>query len=302
MEITLSGATGFVGTPLCEALSGEGHQLRILTRSPDRAAPGLPAGARAIRWDGDSSPTEGMDGADAVIHLAGESVTGRWTDEKKQRILDSRVNGTRAIVQAIGQANNPPRTLVSASAVGYYGDRGDQELTEAAEPGDDFLADVAKAWEAEAAAAEALGVRVVRLRIGIVLARGGGALGEMLLPAQLGLGGPLGSGLQWWSWIDREDLISLIRFAVQQDSLTGAVNATAPDPERQRDFAKKLGRVLGRPAFLPAPAFALRLILGGFAAELLSSKLVLPQAAQEAGFRFAHPRLEGSLENALNSV
>lgn len=302
MEITLSGATGFVGRPLCEALGGAGHHLRILTRSPEQASASLPTGSRALGWDGSSAPSEGVDGADVVIHLAGESVTGRWTAAKRQRILDSRVQGTRAVVDAIGHASQRPKTLISASAVGYYGDRGDQELVESAEPGSDFLADVAMAWEREAAQAEGLGVRVVRLRIGIVLARGGGALGEMLTPAKLGLGGPLGSGLQWWSWIDRADLLSLIQFAVESESIAGAVNATAPEPERQRDFAKKLGRALHRPAFLPAPAFALRLMLGGFATELLSSKLVLPQAAQDAGFTFNHPRLESSINNALHSA
>lgn len=301
MQITLSGGTGFLGTPLCAKLAGDGHELRVLTRSPERASRGLPASVNAVQWDGSAPPLEAVDGSDAVIHLAGETVTGRWTDEKRRRILDSRVAGTRAVVQAIGDAKSPPRTLVSASAVGYYGDRGDQELREDAAPGDDFLADVAKAWEKEALAAEALGVRVVRLRIGIVLAKGGGALGEMLTPARLGLGGPLGSGLQWWSWIDRGDLISLIDFALTRDSLAGAVNATAPEPERQKDFAKILGRVLGRPAFLPAPEFALRLILGGFADELLSSKLVLPAAAEEAGFVFRRPQLDAALRGVLAS-
>ena len=289
----MSGATGFVGPALKAELEARGDRVVGFSR---RGGPGR------VQWDPVAArpPAEAFDGMDAVIHLAGESVVGLWTAAKRKVIQDSRIVGTRNLVAAFGQLDRPPATLISASAVGYYGDRGDEELTEESAPGEGFLPDTCLGWEEAALEAENLGVRVVRLRIGIVLATGGGALGAMLLPFKMGLGGPLGSGRQWSSWITRKDLIRLVMFALDRDDVAGAVNATAPNPERQKDFAKTLGRVLRRPAFLPAPAFALKLILGGFSAELLSSKKVLPKAAESYGFAFEQPGLEPALRQILS--
>lgn len=301
MRITLTGATGFVGTELCKQLAAEGRRLAAVGRNAERARRTVPDLQSAFEYDSDGrTPVDAVDGADAIVHLAGESVVGLWTAEKRRRIRDSRVLGTERLVQSIGAAARPPKVMVCASAVGYYGDRGEELLTEQSARGDGFLADVAEEWERAATAAEALGLRVVRLRIGIVLAAGGGALGSMLTPAKLGLGGPLGDGNQWWSWIDREDLIGLIRFALDNDEVSGPVNATAPEPVRQKDFAKTLGAVLHRPAFLPAPAFVLRAVLGGFSEELLSSKQVAPAAAQGAGYEFRRPQLEPALRAILD--
>jgi hypothetical protein len=238
---------------------------------------------------------------DAVVHLAGETIAGRWTPEKKRKIYDSRVLGTRNLVEGLTRldAQEKPKVLVSASAVGYYGDRGDERLTEEAPPSEGFLSKVCQDWEREARRAEELGLRVVRLRFGIVLGPGGGALQTMLPLFKLGLGGPLGSGRQWWSWVHLDDVVGLITFALENEAFSGAVNATAPNPVRQREFARTLGRVLRRPAALPAPAFALRLALGEFAGELLASTQAIPQKAQEMGYRFKYPELEGALRQIL---
>jgi uncharacterized protein (TIGR01777 family) len=232
---------------------------------------------------------------DAVVHLAGETIAGRWTPEKKKRIYESRVQGTHRLVDAISTLDERPKVLISASAVGYYDDRGDDVLTEDAPPGGGFLSRVCRDWEREAQRAEELGLRVVRLRFGIVLGPGGGALQTMLPLFKLGLGGPLGSGRQWWSWVHRDDVVGLIELALKNEELSGPANATAPNPIRQREFAKTLGRVLKRPAVLPAPAFALKLTLGEFANELLASTRAIPKRAQELGYRFEYAELEGAL-------
>ena len=300
MRILITGATGLIGRALCSSLAAGGHELHVLSRSPKSAKESLPAVREAFRWTSSQAPPPPcFEGVDAIVNLAGESVVGRWTEAKKQAIVESRVDGTRLLIDGLREAAGRPRVLISGSAVGFYGDRGDEELTEESAPGDDFLADTSVAWEREALAAEELGVRVVTLRTGIVLAKEGGALGQMLLPAKLGLTGPLGSGSQWWSWIHRDDLIGLIRFAIEREELSGPLNGTAPNPVRQKEFAQTLGQVLSRPAFLPAPEFALKAILGGFSEELLSSKRVLPAAAQAHGYSFAHPDLEGALRAAL---
>ena len=299
MTVLISGATGFVGRALCERLGAAGHEVRAFSRSPRRAARSLPA-VELFAWDAENEepPPESLDGVDAIVHLAGEPVFGRWTRAKRQAIVSSRVDSTQRLVSAIARREQKPAVLICASAIGYYGDRGEQELTESAAPGDDFLAETSVAWERTAREAEQHGVRVVSLRIGVVLAPDGGALEQMLPPAKLGLGGPLGSGKQWWSWISRDDLLALIEFLLDNDA-SGPVNAVAPHPVRQREFARALGRVLHRPGFLPAPAFALKLILGGFSTELLSSKRVLPAAAERLGFRFQDPDLEPCLRRLL---
>ncbi len=300
MDVLISGATGLVGGRLTARLAAAGHRCRALSRDPAHARARVPALAEAYPWSPteEPPPPEALRGVDAVVHLAGESVVGRWTEAKRRAIHDSRVIGTRNLVTALRALEAPP-TLVSASAIGFYGDRGDLPLTESAPAGEGFLADVCRGWEAAAAEAEALGARVVRLRIGLVLGARGGALDAMLRPFRLGLGGPLGGGLQWWSWIHLEDVVGLIEQALVDDRLRGAVNATAPQPLRQREFARVLGRSLGRWAVLPVPRRALELALGDFASELLASRRVLPRAAEEARFAFAYPALEDALADLL---
>lgn len=302
MNILITGATGLVGSALCDALTQAGHAVGALSRSPDKARSRLEQLAQAWPWtplDG-APPPASLSWADAVIHLAGETVQGRWTDDKKKAILDSRVVGTRHLVEGLAalDASQRPQTLISASAIGYYGERGDDVLSEEADAGSDFLAEVCAGWESEASKAETLEVRTLRVRIGIVLSREGGALKEMLTPAKLMLNGPMGSGKQWWSWIHIEDLIRLFSAALDRD-WSGALNATAPHPERQKAFAKTLGKVIGRPAFMPVPAAMLKLVLGGFSAELLTSRRVVPRKAIDAGFEFSHPELKGALEDLM---
>lgn len=300
MRILVTGATGFVGGRLCELLRSQGHQVVALTRDTSAAKSRLPMLETAHFWDTRSGPPppEAFDGVDGVVNLAGEPVVGRWTETKKQAIRDSRVIGTENLVEGIGKARPRPKILVSASAIGFYGDRGDEELTEDSKPGNDFLANTSRQWEAAANLARGHGVSVATPRIGIVVGPGGGALQAMLTPFKLGAGGPLGSGKQWWSWIHRDDLAGLILFLLGGGH-EGVVNATAPNPVRQKDFAKVLGAVLNRPAFMPAPAFALKIVLGGFSTELLSSKRVLPKKTQAAGYRFQYPDLRPALEQAL---
>ena len=301
MRVLISGATGFVGRRLCELLADAGHSLTALSRSPDDAQQAVPQLERAFRWDADEGapPAESLEQVDGVVHLAGEPVVGRWNKRKRRAIRDSRVLGTRHLVDAVEAADRRPSTLVSASAIGYYGDRGDEILNESSPASDDFLADVCERWEEEAQRAEAMGVRVARLRIGVVIAPGGGALKAMLPPFKMGVGGPLGSGRQWWSWVHRDDLCGMIRLALESEALSGAFNATSPQPMRQKEFGKVLGKVLRRPAFVPTPALALKVLLGGFSVELLSSKRVHPARIQEAGYSFLFPELEEALRQAL---
>ncbi len=301
MRTLVTGATGFVGRRLCQLLSQSGHELVALSRDPESARKRVPELAQAFAWNPATEvpAAESLEGVDSVVHLAGEAVTGRWTAKKREAIRASRVEGTRNLVKALTLSDSRPRSIVAASAIGYYGDRGEVELEEDSASGDDFLADVCRAWEDESFRAEELGIRVVQLRIGIVLGAEGGAMQAMLLPARLGLGGPLGSGRQWWSWIHLEDLVRAVRHSLEDNELRGPVNATAPNPSRQKDFARALGRVLSRPAFLPAPGFALKLVLGGFASELLSSKRVLPGKLQKAGLDFRLPQLGAALESVV---
>ena len=300
MKVLVTGATGFVGRRLCELLKQRGHSVVALSRNSVTAKQSLPFIDQAFEWRpvSEPPPREAFDGVGGVIHLLGETVQGRWNAAKKAAIRDSRVLGTRNLVEGMARLESRPKVLVSASAIGYYGDRGDEELSEESAPGNDFLAAVSQEWESEAVAAERLGVRVVLARVSVVLGPGGGALGAMLLPFKLGAGGPLGSGRQWWSWIHRDDLAEMMIQLLKSD-FSGAVNGAAPNPLRQKEFARILGKVLRRPAFMPAPAFALKIALGGFAAELLSSKRVLPKAAQRFGFSFRYPQLEGALRELL---
>lgn len=278
-----------------------GHQVTALSRNAAKALHNMPVLEDAFDWDlmREYAPMEAFDGVDAVIHLAGESVAGgRWTKEKKDKIYNSRIQGTHHLVGSMMKAETPPKALISASAIGYYGDRDDETLTESSAPAHDFLANVCKDWETEAGRAREKDIRVASLRIGIVLGPDGGALDAMLLPAKLGANGPLGSGKQWWSWIHREDLVGIIEHTLTSN-VDGPINATSPNPVQQKEFAKVLGKVMHRPSFIPAPTFALKTILGEFSVELLSSKKVIPEKIQEAGYTFKFPDLEKALRQIL---
>jgi len=269
-----------------------------LRRAGDSAAPG-----EGPRWDPEAGriDREALEGCDAAVHLAGATISGRFTARHRRRVLESRRAGTRLLATTLAALQRPPRVLVSASAMGIYGDRGDELLTEASPPGRGFLAEVAVIWETEAMAAASAGIRVVTLRTGLVLAREGGALAPLLAPARLGLGGPLGSGRQWWSWIALDDQVAAIRHVIATETPSGPVHLVAPVAVRQAEFARTLGRVLGRPAFLPAPAFALRLLLGRGMADalLLASARLVPERLTASGFRFRFDTLESALRHVL---
>jgi uncharacterized protein (TIGR01777 family) len=283
MRIAITGASGFIGSRLCDAVRARGHAVLTIGRS---------SGER--RWDPMSGPAP-LDGVDAVIHLAGEPVaSGRWTKAKMERIRDSRVIGTRNLVAGLRAAR--PRALVSSSATGYYGDRGDEELTEDSAPGNDFLAGVCKGWEAEA---QQSGVRTVLIRTGIVLGPGGGALQKMLLPFKLGFGGRLGDGRQWMSWIHREDLVNLYLHALENESLSGPFLGTGPAPVRNVDYTRTLGRVLGRWTILPMPRLQARILLGKVIEVLFGSQRCRPKRTLESGFAFRFPELEPALREIL---
>jgi uncharacterized protein (TIGR01777 family) len=300
MNILVTGATGFIGSRLCELLHEAGYGMSALSRHPASARRRVPSLDRVFPWNSVDAPppAEALDRVHGVIHLAGERINGPWSPAKKRAIVDSRVLGTHHLVEGIKALDVRPKVLISASAIGYYGDRGEEELTEDASPGTNFLARICHAWEQEAGHARGLGLRVVHLRTGIVLGSDGGALKTLSPLFKMGLGGPLGSGRQWWSWIHREDLVHLILHILERP-MSGPVNATAPDPVRQKAFSRTLGRVLRRPAFLPAPSWMLKLVLGEFSSELLSSRRVLPQSARETGYAFRFPTLESSLRDIL---
>ena len=293
MKIVVAGGSGFIGESLVRRLVARGDDVAVLSRNPAKVRSG-----RGVQWDGKSSVawTSEIAGAGAVINLAGENVgEGRWTEERKRRLIDSRLNATNAIVAALKNAAPRQRTLINASAVGYYGFDRDEEIDEKSSKGRGFLADLTDKWESAASAAQPV-ARVVILRFGVVLAADGGALQKMMLPFRFGAGGPVGSGKQWMSWVDRDDLLSAIQWALDRESVRGTYNVTAPTPVRNRDFAKILGRVMHRPSIMPAPAFALRLAFGDMAREvLLGGQRVLPRRAQSEGFRFAYAELEPAL-------
>ena len=290
MILAVTGASGFIATRVIDLALRRGHEVVAFTRSPERAIPGCEMRAFSL----DAAPD--LRGCDAVVHLAGELVAGLWTRAKMRRICESRVLGTRRIVEAIDALDVPPEVLLCGSAIGFYGDSGDAEVTEASASGAGFLAETVRAWEAEAAKARR--TRTVFLRTGIVLGKGGGALKMMRPIFRAGLGGQVGGGRQWMSWIHLEDEARLILFAIENMDISGALNATAPWPARNADFTRALARTLRRPAFLRVPAFALR-VLGEFSRELLDSKRVLPSVATEHGFGFQFPELEPALKNLL---
>jgi uncharacterized protein len=303
MKILVTGSTGLVGTALVKALSQKGHTLCRLLRPQSAVAGGTKTGFD-VPWN-PATGELGSDsvGADAVVNLAGASIAGgRWTKGRKSLLHTSRIDTTRVLVNALAKMNPRPRVLVSASAIGYYGDRGDELLTEESKPGTDFLAGLACEWEAEALKAETLGIRVVLARFGIILARHGGALAKMLLPFKLGAGGRLGSGKQWMSWVTLEDVVGILRYAIENRAIRGALNVVAPQAAQNAEFTKVLAKTLRRPAIFPAPAFALRLALGEMAdALLLSSQRVTPQRLQQLGYRFLHADLPSALSAVLAS-
>jgi len=300
MKIVVTGATGFVGRPLVRRLLAAGHEVRALSRDPQAAQRVLPARCRSFAWDPTAATLDerALAGTDVVVHLAGESVAGgRWSAARKHAIQASRVEGTRSLVRAIGTlpVGDRPSALVSASAIGVYGDRGDAELDETASAGTGFLATVCSEWERQAFAATESGLRVVAIRVGIVLGKGGGALAKMLPLFRLGVGGRLGSGRQWMSWIHLDDLVGLFMAAVERADVCGVVNGVAPAPVPNREFTRGLGAALGRPTLLPAPSFALRLALGEMSTLLLASQRVVPAAAERLGLPFAYPTLAVAL-------
>jgi hypothetical protein len=294
VKVIVTGASGFLGSRLVERLLHEGHHVHVLGRARKR---GLPAEVGFSVWDAMTGPpaVESIEGADAVIHLAGEPVAQRWSETVKRRIMDSRRLGTKHLVQGLSHAGRKPKVLVSASASGYYGDRGDETLTESSEPGSGFLPDVCIQWEKQALAASRLSIRVAMVRSGIVLGKGGGALARMLPPFRMGVGGKLGSGQQWMSWVHVDDLISLFVFAMERDGVIGAMNGVSPGAVRNSEFTRELAAAVHRPAVFPAPQFALKLMFGEMAEIILDSQRILPKAAEEAGFRFAYPELRGAL-------
>jgi uncharacterized protein (TIGR01777 family) len=305
MRIVITGGSGLIGSALAREMGAEGHDVVVLSRRPEKVAP-LPPGVRTASWDGEraaglqgllaAGPAEGV----AVVHLAGESVaSGRWTAEKKRRIRASRLLSGQAIVEAIRRAAAPPRVLLQASAAGYYGACGDEEVGEDHAPGGDFLAELAAAWEESTVEVEALGVRRVVLRTGVVLARAGGALPALLRPFRLGAGGPLGSGRQWVPWIHLADEVGALRHLLGSAAARGPYNLTAPEPVTNRGLARALGRALHRPSLLPAPAFALHLVLGEMADMLLHGQRALPRRLLAQGYAFRYPELGAALGDLL---
>lgn len=296
----VAGGTGLIGRRLVAEWLAEGAEVTVLSRATEPA--GLPAGARSARWDGRTvgAWTEQIDGAEAVVNLAGANVgEGRWSEARKRRLRSSRIEPTRALVDAIGRAGRRPRALVQASAVGYYGDRGDEPLSEETARGRGFLPDLCRDWELASAEAEALGVRRVLLRTGVVLAREGGALAKMLPAFRLGVAGRLGDGRQWFPWIHLDDAVAAIRFLVARPDLRGPFNVTAPAPVSNAELTRELARACRRWAVVPVPEIALRLLFGEMAEVLLGGQRAVPERLTAAGFRFAHPELAGALAALL---
>ncbi|MEQ1762998.1 MAG: TIGR01777 family oxidoreductase [Pyrinomonadaceae bacterium] len=298
MRILITGASGLIGKALQESFAEKGYEMLLATRSE-------PKNPSQIQWDADTGfreeDLERLEGLDAVIHLAGENIAGlRWTEEKKKAIRDSRVFGTRSMIEAFDKLKDKPKTFISGSAMGFYGDRGDDEMTESSPAGKTFLAEVCKEWEAESRRAEDLGIRTVLLRTGIVLSKDGGALATMLTPFKLGVGGVVGDGKQWMSWVSLDDVVGIINYVLDNENVRGAVNISAPNPVTNEGFTKTLGSVLYRPTFLPLPEFAVHMVFGEMGdALLLDSTRVIPKRMNDAGYEFKYPELKAALEHAL---
>ena len=300
MNITVTGASGLIGRRLLKNFRAAGHGLLVLSR---HAGTNLPPGVGLAAWDPlqGSPPEDGLRNADVVVHLAGEPVAQRWTEISKRRIRESRVAGTRNLVKGLAALRNKPKALICASAVGYYGSRGDELLRESSAPATGFLPEVCVAWEQEAQAAETLGIRVVRIRIGIVLDARGGALKQMLTPFRMGVGGRLGDGKQWMSWIHLSDLASLFQYAVE-NPVSGVLNGVSPNPVSNADFTQELAKAVHRPAIFPVPAFGLKVLFGEMSEILLASQRVVPAAAESLGFQFRFPELGGAFADLLRTA
>ncbi len=298
MKVLITGGSGFIGQALCRTLIAAQHQPLVVSRSPEKAAKALPVGviARARVADfADEAP-------EAIINLAGEPIAeGRWTEAKKKALIESRVNITREVVDFCSRQEQPPATLISASAVGYYGDQGSRDVTEQTTPHDEFAHQLCKRWEAEAQRAESLGVRVAILRIGLVLDAGGGMLTKTAPIFKLGLGGKLGNGQQYMPWIHRNDMVGMILFLLERDDLSGAFNASAPNPVTNAEFTRELGRALKRPAVLPAPALALKLVFGEMSRLLLTGAKMLPARMEQAGYPFEYRQLDRALTDIFRA-
>ena len=305
MKIAITGATGLVGTRLVEKLHGQGNQIVVFTRNLNKAKKIFPSSAfpnlEAVQYTPQESGDwqQKISGCDAVVNLAGEPIAERWTQQQKQAILESRQLGTRKIVEAIASASQKPQVLVSGSAIGYYGTSETAEFDETSSPGADFLAEVCKQWEAEAEKVKEVGVRLVILRIGIVLANGG-ALGKMIGPFKMFAGGPIGTGRQWFSWIHRDDLVNLIAEAIASPDLTGVYNATSPNPVRMSQLCQTLGDVMNRPSWLPVPDFVLEILLGDGATVVLEGQQVLPKKTQAINFSYQYPELKAALKEIVS--
>lgn len=297
MKILITGASGLIGEALQKSFAEKGYEMLLATRHK-------PEKSNQIYWSTDTGfrdeDVSRLENLDAVVHLAGENIAGRWSSDKKQKIRESRNKGTHNLVDALLKLENKPKVLVSASAVGYYGDRADEILTEASKAGDTFLAEVCREWETEARRAEDAGIRTVLVRTGVVLSKDGGALAQMLTPFKFALGGVVGSGKQWMSWIALEDVGAIYHAAIENENLRGAVNATAPNPVTNEEFTKTLGEVLARPTVLPLPEFAVNLMFGEMGdALLLDSARVVPKRLESSGFTFKHPDLKEALAEAV---
>jgi len=303
MKIIVAGGSGFIGKALIQNLLAQKHTVVLLTRSQKANQPPARGAVHVAQWDGENLGkwTEQLEGADAVVNLSGESIAAkRWTAPQKRKIVESRIRTTRAIVKAISQTKAKPKLLINASAIGFYGNVEQGDVTESHPKGKGFLAETCSQWEEEAIKAETAGIRVIRLRIGVVLEKGGGALARMLPPFRFFMGGPLGSGKQWFPWIHREDLVGLIIFLVTHPSAAGAVNATAPNPVTMKELCQTLGNVMRRPSWAPVPAFVLKVLLGEMAENmLLTGQKVVPAKATDLGFPFKYPVLRDALEDIL---
>ncbi len=307
MRIIITGGTGLIGSALAKNLAADGHEVIVLSRNPARHT--FPAGIRGEKWDSKTAVGWGhlADGAEAIVNLAGAPIAGtgllpsRWTEERKHRIRQSRIDAGTAVTEAIAAASKKPKVLIQSSGADYYGDvQSDQIITEAAPNGSGFLADVTVAWEASTAAVEAMGVRRAIIRSGMVLSLESGALPITVLPFKFFAGGPLGSGQQWWPWIHLEDEVRAIRFLIENETAVGPYNLCAPNPLKNKEFAKVIGRVMNRPAIMPAPTFALKLALGEIAAIVLDGRRAIPEKLQADGFTFNYPEAEAALKDLLN--
>jgi uncharacterized protein len=295
MKIAVTGASGLVGAALVPALEAAGHEVIRLVRRP-------PASTQELEWDPQAGTIDaaGLAGTHGAVHLSGATIGRRWTEARKAEILDSRVTSTRLLAETLAALDQRPSALVCAGGIGIYGDRGDEILTEESELGSGFLADVGRAWESACEPARTTGIRVVNLRAGIVLSRKGGALGRLLIPFKLGLGGRVGSGKQWWSWVALDDVVAAIRFALEGD-VAGPVNLVSPNPVTNAQFTKALGNAVGRPTVFPFPSFAAKAMFGEMAEEaLLTGQRALPARLIDAGFAFEYPEIDSALQRALD--